>query len=122
MPFVRLGGPVVVGGGGCEVWIRVGGPGDYFGYLGVGGVEAVVESDADYEGQVVCVEGWFDVLEDGTVGGVVADGGETSAGYGGCVGADGVGGKAGEAVAVGGVGYGPLGGGGADWESGILCW
>ena len=88
--------------------------------MGVGGVEAVVEGDADYEGQVVSVEGWFDVLEDGTVGRVEADGGEAFAGYGGGVGANGVGGEAGEAVGVGGVGYNPLGGGGADGEPGAL--
>ena len=60
--------------------------------------------------------------EDGTVDGVEADGGEAFAGYGGGVGADGAGGEAGQAVGVRGVGYGPLGGGGADCEVGFLWW
>ena len=108
------------GGGGWGYWVRVVGPGDEFGYLGLGRVETVVEGDAHYEGQVVCPEGWLDVLEDRTVGRVEADGAEAFAGYGGGVGADRVGGKAGEAVGVGGVGYGPLGGVGTDWEPGAL--
>lgn len=60
------------------------------------------------------------MLEDGTVDGVDADGGEAFAGYGGDVKADGAGREAGEAVGVGRVGYGPLGGGGADWKVGVL--
>lgn len=62
------------------------------------------------------------MLEDGTVDGVETDGGEAFAGYGGDVGADGAGGVTGEAVGVGRVGYGPLGGGGADFEVGLLWW
>lgn len=68
------------------------------------------------------MQGGFHVLEDGAVDRVQADGAETFAGYGGDVGTDGAGGEAGQAVGVGRVGYGPLGGGGADWKVGFVWW
>ena len=64
--------------------------------------------------------GGGDVVEGGTVDGVEADGREAFAGDGGDVGAHGGGREAGEVVGVGRVGYGPLGGVGADCKLGFV--
>lgn len=82
--------------------------------------ESGVEGDADNHLQPVGESRLSDVTKGGTVDRVQSYGGEAFAGYGGYVGADGGGGEAGESAGVGCVGYGPLGGGGADCESGSL--
>ena len=61
-----------------------------------------------------------DVPQGGTVDRVQSDGGEAFAGNGGDVRADDGGGEAGEGAGVGRVGYGPLGGVGANCEFGLL--